>query len=280
MPTTRPSFASLGLAPLILRIVVGGTFLWAGLGKWMATIQVQGEDAAMLANLDILDRPASQPPIPAAPAPAAPLPTPSGGHAAAGGSIFLLAQVPAAGAGKVPPVTAGPALMTAADYPGPVPCRAMWGIALAVHHAAHSAPGGAQMRLWPQTLGEGLWPKCFAVAVLIAELGGGACMVIGLFTRLAAFAGAGVMLGAIWLTQIGPAVQSGQTLLGFLPAHDVWDARAWMPMAWQTSLLGSSLALMCLGCGALALDRMIAGFRDSGVRPSGREPREEPRGVR
>ena len=270
MTPTRPSFASLGLAPLILRLVLGATFLWAGLGKWMGTNEVSGNDAAILANLDIIPRPAPAAP-PSATPPAAPLPTSGGAGSTpkpAPGTLFLLAQSstgsPAAPTKSVP-VTSGPSLATAADFPDPVKVRAMWGIALSIHRAAHPladpTTGTTPRSLWPTLLASGLWPKVFAFAVLLAELGGGALMLVGFFTRLAALSGAAVMLGAIWLTQIGPAIQTGTPLLGFLPNHNPWDAQAWMPLGWQLSLLAGCLALACLGCGVLAVDRALAGYR-------------------
>ena len=121
--------------------------------------------------------------------------------------------------------TSGPALATAADFPEAVQIRPMWMIALMIHKAAHPPPdpatGKPQMAIWPPLIGEGLWPKMLAVAVFAAELGGGVLVLLGLFTRFGAFATASVMLGAMWLTQFGPAIQSGNTRLGFLPAHDL-----------------------------------------------------------
>jgi uncharacterized membrane protein YphA (DoxX/SURF4 family) len=156
-------------------------------------------------------------------------------------------------------------LATAADFVEPVKVRAMWGIALSVHRAAHPsadpATGTTPQSIWPALLASGLWPKVFAVAVLLSELAGGAMMLIGLFTRLAALSGAGVMLGAIWLTQFGPAIQAGHAALGFLPDRNPWDPQAWMPLGWQLSLLAGCLALACLGSGVLAVDRALAGYR-------------------
>ncbi len=255
MPPTRPSFASLGLAPLILRLVLGGTILWSGLGKWYSVMNVQGDDAALLANLGILERPSTSVPAPSA-APAKPLPTP--------GSLLILAQV--APPAKPVPVTAGPPILTGAEYPDPVPCRAIWRVAAAVHRAAHPIPDpfakSPTTSYWPAFIGDGLWPKWIALAVLVAEVGGGTMLLLGLFTRLAALAAAGIMLGSLWINQIGPAISSGKTLIGFLPARDPWDPSLWMPIGWQLSLLACALALVCLGCGALSFDRAIAGYRE------------------
>jgi uncharacterized membrane protein YphA (DoxX/SURF4 family) len=120
------------------------------------------------------------------------------------------------------------------------------------------------MKLWPGFLGSGNWPRYFAVAVVVAELAGGILVAIGLLTRLAAFMLAGVMLGAIWLDQIGPAMQAGKTVLLLLPAHDPWDVAAWRPLLWQFSLLCSAAALMLLGAGAPSLDRALGWTRRGG----------------
>lgn len=52
------------LAPLLLRVVIGGTFLWAGLGKLIPEVEFRGQDAAIAANLGA---PIKVPPKPAAP---------------------------------------------------------------------------------------------------------------------------------------------------------------------------------------------------------------------
>jgi len=269
MAATQPSPFALGLAPLILRLVLGLIFTWSGLAKWMGTMEVKGEDAAVLANLDIIPRvaPSITPPPPAI-TPAKPLPAPapapakpqSGLPAPAAGGL-ILAQTPA---GKAP-VTAAPPVAVAEDFPTGVSCRAMWSIALMLHHASHPEPDAktniTPTPLWPKTAGEGIWPKVFAITVFSCELGGGILLLLGLFTRLGALAVASVMLGALWLTQFGPALQTGNATLGFLPPHDLWDGRAWTTFFLQIALLGGAFAVMLLGSGALSIDRAIAGYR-------------------
>ena len=63
----RDSIA-LTLPSFFLRLVLGVTFLWAGTGKLLGTMQVSGEDAARLANLGVhlepvklADEPSSEP---------------------------------------------------------------------------------------------------------------------------------------------------------------------------------------------------------------------------
>ena len=132
-------------------------------------------------------------------------------------------------------------------------------IALGVHKAAHPvAPAGG---VWAGGVGGGGWPEVLAVGGLIAGVLGGGVGLIGLFTRLGAMAIAGTMLGAMWLTQIGPAVQSGHALLGFLPAKDWLDMMSCQTLLWQAALLAMGGALMLLGSGALAIDRAIGGYR-------------------
>jgi putative oxidoreductase len=100
-----------------------------------------------------------------------------------------------------------------------------------------------------------------AWAVAITELAGGLCLLLGLLTRLAAFGIAGVMLGAMWLTQIGPAIQSGKTTLGFLPDYGAFDGMKWEPLMFQFALCAAALALAFLGPGRLSLDTALLSGR-------------------
>src|SRR5690606_35642404 len=104
---------------------------------------------------------------------------------------------------------------TAANFPDEVQVRLLHQLSLQLYRAAH--PEAGKMPLWPQAIGEGHWPGYLARAVTLTELGGGSLVVLGLFTLLSALALGGVMIGAMWLTAIGPAVQKGDTILGFLP---------------------------------------------------------------
>lgn len=78
------------LSPVFLRVVLGVTFIWAGLGKLIPSVPVQGVDAALLSNAGLsLDPGRRRPPQPAedeAPAPQLdppqPLPLPAPGDAA------------------------------------------------------------------------------------------------------------------------------------------------------------------------------------------------------
>ena len=216
----------LNIAPLFLRVMLAVVFIWAGLGKVSATMPVSGEDAAILAKLGVVS----------------PAPTTAAKPEQAGGS---------------------PETATAASAAGtPVSVLRLYGLAVMIHRASHpeaSAGGGAAPApIWPLALGEGQWPVYLAWAVALSELIGGIAILLGLFTRLMALVVSGVMLGAMWLTQFGPAIQSGQATLGFLPSLPAFDP-GWQTLMFQFALLAAAMALAFCGPGRLSLDSAILG---------------------
>lgn len=265
--------AGLALAPLFLRFALALTFVWAGLGKLMVREMVSGDDAAILANYGVLPNPhAPQSPrreAPATPELKAPDPdaaeppsdpgpqsatTPRSGPDARGNTLLASFQ------------EVNPDLATAADFPEPVPVKRYALLVLGLHHAAHpglSAKDSAPlMRLWPDfdpKTDFDPWPVRLAWAVSLTELVGGILIGVGLLTRLGALGVGGVMIGAIWLTTIGPAIQSGETMLAVLPKHDAFDGQAWTTPLFQLTLLCSALALFFAGPGTLSLDRLLVG---------------------
>lgn len=250
--TSREHMA-VSIAPLFLRLVLSVTFIWAGLGKMLADMPVRGERAAVLANMGVrgLQRaaqPGSVAPTPPQKSEPAKLPT-SGPPALVS---VVLAQQPGPTA----------ASFTAADFPEEIRVARLYGLALMLHDSAqpndregkpHSFP------LSPSIVATGAWPVWLAWAAALSELIGGLLVLFGLFTRLAALSLAGVMLVAIWLTQIGPAIQSGSATLGFLPPHPAFDVSAWQTLLWQFSLLGAAASLFFAGAGGLSMDRAISG---------------------
>ncbi|MDQ7014112.1 MAG: DoxX family protein, partial [Planctomycetota bacterium] len=269
--------AALAIAPLFLRLVLAATFIWAGLGKFMNTFDVQGEKAAILANYGVIPNPhapaRTAPPAPAdsdaaddptPPAEESPAPdaeaeqNPGDGPQALleGNTVWVSWQTE-----DQPRI-----LATEADFPDPVEVRGYAGLVLLLHSAIH--PGldpedsSPRMRLWPDfdpDTDYDPWPRYAALAAGLTELIAGLLIGIGLLTRLSAFSIANVMLVAVWLTVIGPAIQSGNTHLGFLPDHDIFDTNAWSKLLWQLSLLGTALALLFAGPGALSMDRLLLG---------------------
>ncbi len=213
----------LNVAPLVLRLVLALVFIWAGLGKIQATMPVDSpEMAESLREIGV----------------------------------------------DVPELETWPTSVE--EMPS---VRRVHGLALSIKTAAHppvrvSAEAGSEegvdengvatapSAIWPKALAKGSMPKLLAISVVIVELAGGMLLLAGLLSRVWALSLGGVMLGAIWLTQIGPAVQAG----GILPDYPAFDM-AWTKLFFQLSLLGAALALALLGSGALSVDRLLVGRR-------------------
>jgi len=259
---------ALALAPLFLRLALALTFVWAGLGKFVHRFEVQGEQAAILANYGVLPNPhapvRAAPPAETPPADAEPTPEDTAPPGASDQPQSL--APPGHHSSLVSWQAESPTLATAADFPEPVSVRGWAGLVLLLHSAIHpglNAEDSSPLRpLWidfdPKTDYDP-WPRYAALAAAVTELVGGVLIGIGLLTRLSALSVAGVMLGAIWLTVIGPAIQSGQTVLGILPDHAAFDNEAWTGPMWLFSLLCCSLALCFAGPGTLSLDRLLLG---------------------
>lgn len=256
----RNALASL-VAPVFLRLVLGVTFLWAGLGKVIESTEFTGADAALLAKWNVSSTPgpttpASKPdpdksaaPASTTPGPAAPVTTPD--PTKDGSSP---ATTPA-----TTPAT-GPATTPAITDAAPIRAVNLYHIALMIHRNANPAPkadGSVPLAIVPAKAAEDRYPVILAWAATTTEIAAGVCVLIGFLTRLSALSLAGVMAVAIWLTQIGPAIASGTAKLGFLPVHDTFDVAAWQPLLWQFSLLGAALALLFAGAGMLSLDRLL-----------------------
>jgi uncharacterized membrane protein YphA (DoxX/SURF4 family) len=292
---TRQRIA-LAWPPLLLRLGLALTFLWTGWVKVFTDVSVDPAQAAALANIGIITPGNSPgggvPPVLPAPGKEKP-PTPAGpdrplppaegtpeasnrpagksngrkapskpartAQASAEGSLLLGAAPPVAAQPQSTPSTPTPAAQYTPDqFPEQTQVRAVYRLSLLLVSAATpKGDGGKTMTLWPAALAGGKWPIWLAWAVALTEFAGGLLVLAGFMTRLSALGLAGVMAGAIWLTQIGPAIQSGKTMLGFLPAHALTDIPAWTPLHWQMALLVMSLALFFAGPGAAALDNVI-----------------------
>ncbi|MBX3388446.1 MAG: DoxX family membrane protein [Phycisphaeraceae bacterium] len=266
--TSREHMA-VSVAPLFLRLALSIVFIWTGLGKLMTDMSVSGERAAVLANMGVsgLQR-VAQPG--AAPSPTAPAPIPSPmvkepkqepkkdpAKAPVSGPPALISVIAQQ---STPPPTA--ATFTAADFPNETRVAQLYGIALLLHDAVQPTDReGKPVRfpLAPSFIATGSWPWWLAWAAALTELLGGFLLLFGLFTRLAALGIACVMLTAIWLTQIGPAVQSGNASLGFLPPYPAFDVKAWQTLLWQLCLLCAAMNLVFAGSGGLSMDRAISG---------------------
>lgn len=237
----------LSVAPIFLRLAIGLTFLWAGLGKVFDKVMVAPASVTYLESLGVKADP------PAAPAPEA--------------------LKPAEAIPTLTPVL--PPKKTAEDATA---LPRMYSLALLINQAsapAKHADGSHAMALWPQWAAAGRWPVYLARTVAVAEIAAGLFVLAGLLTRLSALSLAGVMLGAIWLTEIGPAIQSGATIFGFIPDRPAYSIEAWRGLAWQFSLLMACLTLVLLGGGTLSFDRAM--FPRAAPRPKGFGPSGNPR---
>ncbi len=252
---------ALSIAPFILRITIGIIFVWAGLVKVMSTFEVKGADAARLANMGVFIDTA-KPKTPATPTtpngtttpadPAKPQASRAGG--------FVLVSSPASGQ-----------QYTAENFPEPVQVMTVYRIALMLDTLAnHPAPvdgkNNPSFRLWPKALGQGMWPLAGAWACTVAEIGCGVFLIVGLVVRLCSFTLLINMLVAMWLTIVGPALQSGNTQLGFLPDANLLTGD-WAMFQMQLLCIGGVAALLFSGAGGLSIDRALFGG-STGSRPA------------
>ena len=101
-----------------------------------------------------------------------------------------------------------------------------------------------------------------AWAVSLIQLLGGVAMLLGFLTRPLAAMLCVVMLGAAWLTQIGPVLAGGAPgSFGFLPPHEGWHPHGWKTLLWQTGLAATSASVALTGAGNHSVDRLIAASR-------------------
>lgn len=252
------------IAPLFLRLVLAVTFLWAGFGKVLQSMPVRGEPAAILANMGVgsvisaAKSPSESvtPPTTSTPAPAS-----SNNVSSTSRETEDNAKKPAA---NETTVVNGSRTFTAADFPDEVRVMRLNGLALLLHKSAHppEVDGKAKMPLWPASLATDSIPLYFAWAAAITEIVGGLFVLVGLLTRVSALALAGTMLTAMWLTELGPAIQAGDTFMGLLPAYGAYAVDEvgkfkFMTLLWQFALLGCGMALVFAGPGYLSFDRAL-----------------------
>ena len=262
---------ALTLPALLLRMSLCLIFLWAGLGKILGETTVTGDDAARLHAMGVGLTPpanAAPPPTPGGPAaPARPLPdppselvvpdentdddpadAPSAARVQTGGRWVLTQAV-------TPP-------LTAADFPNEHRVQRVYGIALLLSRAANpgltsnSEPIPATMPAW---VGADRWPVYFAWAAAGAELLAAAMLFFGVLTRFGALIIVGIMLQAMWLTQIGPAmVGRVDSYLGFIPATgDPWAPPTYQTLFFQIACLTMAGAVALLGSGPIGFDRAL-----------------------
>lgn len=300
-------------APVFLRCALGITFLWAGLGKCFVTDRISPVDAAILANMAVItsDQGVSPTTKPSAQGGASAglvlamipvaIPSPILGQNSAPGAAAPNTATPPASTPASPPNTpasgtpakrqadAPPPMIhqpppqtpvgkgrqyTAADFPNGAEVLRLHTVTLKLSKAAN--PPAGRPALWPRVLDQSPWPVALAYAAALTEVLAGFLALTGLLGRFAGFALAVVMLNAIWLDQIGPAIQAGQTSFFILPAYPAFDVNAWRPLLWQFALLMLACGLACTGSGGMSLDRMVGGGGSGGGKPASKpKPKDE-----
>lgn len=257
----------LGVPPILLRLVLAATFIYAGAGKFLGEVTLTPEQASLL---DAIHN--------AAPMPAPAQPTAPGGDetTASRPPIVMLVQgsqpaepEPQPESQPTAPADADAADTATPEFTTPVPTHRIVDMLTVMIHA-NATPNDEGKALLPGFMASGKWPIWSANAVAVTELLGGIMVLIGLLTRLWSLGIAGVMVGALWLTSIGPVVVMGQPgwpgFFEVLPAIDGFSSQAWQTWLWQASLIAGSLSLACLGAGAMSLDRLF--FGKPGVKPT------------
>jgi uncharacterized membrane protein YphA (DoxX/SURF4 family) len=128
---------------------------------------------------------------------------------------------------------------------------------------------------WPKTLADSPWVIWLSFGAAVVELFAGVLLMVGFLTRLSSVMVVLLMLTAMWLTQIGPAMSIGQTQFGFLPDKVWWDPAQWSTFFWQLLLIVSAISLACLGAGAMSVDRALAVIGSGGPKTE-QEPPAKP----
>lgn len=267
--TFRQSLAC-NMTPLLLRVVLAVTFLWAGLGKLVEhDVTVTQDNAQVLVNLGsitaaearekgftVTDAPAESPNTDE---PAADNPDQPDAPAEGKDDFFRPSGMAPdatndfAGAGAITLVA-----QSDADA-GPWKLRRVEGLAMFIYAATMPVEEWNGKRLLPAELGKKGLPRYMAWAVMLTELAAGGFILIGFLTRIWGLALAVVMGTALYMTAIGPAILSGNNHLGFLPNFEPFDNSAWSQPLWQFALLIIGLAIMFAGAGAASIDRMLFG---------------------
>ncbi len=282
---------ALSVPPLLLRLVLAIIFIWAGSTKIFGYMDVTEENRAALIAAGVLSAPGEttidEIPVDESPV-EAPVDPPADEPASDPGPVDEPQADPTddpAGdpadepVGEPDPtdpvedptfaVASQPTITLVAQAP-PERVRNLNGLAMLLYARANPPSTLADdedgtleaqrpMALWPAAVGSPPWPVRFAWAAAITELLAGLLLLVGLFTRLGGLSIAGVMGVAMWLTEIGPALQSGNTWLGFLPMYEPTDVASYTKILYQLALLSMGLALLFSGPGMLSLDRWIFG---------------------
>lgn len=245
----------LGVPPILLRLALAVTFIWAGSAKYFGTVELTPQQEATLQSIRSATPPAPPPP---ADADVEVEPIPEGGEPTAQGAGYVLHLAQ----NSQPIVEPEEDTFTGdAASAGASPYHGFHLLAVMIHDSANPNDQGKQLLF--SFMGDGKWPLWLAHTVSVVELLGGVFILIGLMTRLASLGVAGVMIGAMWMTVFGPVVVYGQpgwpSFLPILPAIENFQSQAWQRFLLQLSLLMAALSVVSMGPGRFSLDRLFFG---------------------
>jgi uncharacterized membrane protein YphA (DoxX/SURF4 family) len=95
-------------------------------------------------------------------------------------------------------------------------------------------------------------------SVSLIQFGGGVGMLLGLFSRSLGVGLCFAMLGATWMTQVGPILAGGAPgSFGFLPPHEEWHPHGWKTVLWQAALAAMGASIALTGPGRVSLDAAL-----------------------
>ena len=287
---------ALTLPSLILRLTLCLIFLYAGLGKLLGETTVTGDDARRLVAMGVHLSPSTptNPPA-AAPAPTRPLPPETSTPPTeliipdqpdpTTDSTITEPETPTSGIDtNAPPTTMASAMAaprwlpvqhtpTAADFTANSTVQRVYGIALLLSKAGDPGltPDSRPIpRTMPAWVAADRWPVYLAWAAAGTEILAAAMLFFGVLTRFGAVLIIGIMLQAMWLTQIGPAVVGRvDAYLGFIPAiGDPWSPATYQTLFYQIACLAMAKAVFFLGSGPIGFDRALFRAPERLERPS------------
>ncbi len=265
------------IAPVFLRLALGVTFLWAGLGKLIPEdFQISPQNASALVDMGAVEaakvqgfldlaqpdgETTSEESSPDNDTPSDPVNPGESDEAGPGDTDDDN------GGGSASTQDHAIVLAQGGDSDDDLPeLKRLFEVAVMVAHAAKptaAEDGTARSALLPTFMGDGATPKYLGWATAIAEVFVGGFLLIGFMARLSGLVAAGIMAMAMWLTQIGPAAMGHvPAKLGFLPfpeSQSLFDTGFYAQLGWQLALFAGALALLFSGAGVLSLDRILFG---------------------